>query len=361
MKKSLTLLMALVMGLSAMAQIKRIAILETIDKEDKVPYAVEVMVRSNLTKVISSTPGYEGYDRVNISQIMDEHEFERTGMVNEEQIRQLGEISGADFILVSEAVKFEGSNDIFVTAKILNVVTAKTESEENKLMGMTPHDIQHGCESLANILLGNPDPHLFERKFNEKEAEGNGKPEPDKAPVALAPVAKAVSKVGDLKMFPDGSRGLVFYVDGEGRGLAVSLVEGNEYWDKSRRLSDIGMLDNMERGDTLMRYGEGMHCTQILINALGSDAQAASWCRSLGPDWYLPSLGELYKMIKVFRRDIMLAAKLKSSGGGEIDDWLWSSTENDKDEAWNVSSGGRMSLEDKKTKVKVRAIRAFMD
>ena len=353
MKKSLTLLMALVMGLSAMAQIKRIAILETIDKEDKVPYAVEVMVRSNLTKVISNTPGYEGYDRVNISQIMDEHEFERTGMVNEEQIRRLGEISGADFILVSEAVKFDGSNDIFVAAKILNVVTAKTESEENKLMGMTPHDIQHGCESLAHLLLGNPDP--------QKEAAGEGKPEPDKAPEALAPVAKAVSKVGDLKMFPDGSRGLVFYVDGEGRGLAVSLVESNEYWDKSRRPSDIGMLDNMERGDTLMRYGEGKHCTQVIINALGSNGHAASWCRSLGSDWYLPSVGELYLLVKTFRRNKVFAANLKSSGGGEIDDWLWSSTENDKDEAWNVSSGGRLSGEDKDTKIKVRAIRAFMD
>lgn len=147
----------LILGLSATGQVKRIAILETLDKENKVPYAVEVMVRSNLTKVISNTSGYEGYDRVNISEIMDEHDFERTGLVSEEQIRRLGEISGADFILVSEAVKFDESN-IFVTAKILNVVSAKTEGSENALMGMTAQDIQHGCESLANRLLGRPDP-----------------------------------------------------------------------------------------------------------------------------------------------------------------------------------------------------------
>ena len=142
---------------AATAQTKRIAILETIDKENKVPYAVEVMVRSNLTKVISNTEGYDGYDRVNISQIMDEHEFERTGLVNEDQIRQLGAISGADYLLVSEVVIFYESN-IFVTAKILNVESAKTEGSENALMGMTPKDIQHGCESLANRLLGLPDP-----------------------------------------------------------------------------------------------------------------------------------------------------------------------------------------------------------
>lgn len=161
MKRALSLLFSLIIGLTTSAQIKRIAILETIDKENKVPYAIEVMVRSNLTKVISNATGYEGYDRVNISQIMDEHDFERSGLVDEEQIKRLGEISGADYILVSEVVKFDESN-IFVTAKILNVESAKTESSENTLMGMTAQGIQHGCESLANRLLGIPDQYLLE-------------------------------------------------------------------------------------------------------------------------------------------------------------------------------------------------------
>lgn len=156
-KHFLITLLLTTFAMVATAQTKRIAILETIDKENKVPYAVEVMVRSNLTKVISNTEGYEGYDRVNISEIMDEHDFERTGLVSEEQIRQLGIIAGADYLLVSEAVKFDESN-IFVTAKILNVESAKTEGSENALMGMTAQDIQHGCESLANRLLGLPDP-----------------------------------------------------------------------------------------------------------------------------------------------------------------------------------------------------------
>ena len=156
-KHLLTTVLLLALSLAATAQNKRVAILETIDKENKVPYAVEVMVRSNLTKVISNTPGYEGYDRVNLSEIMDEHDFERTGLVNESQIKRLGEIAGADYLLVSEAVQFDEAN-IFVTAKILNVETAMTEGSENALMGMSASDIQHGCESLANRLLGLPDP-----------------------------------------------------------------------------------------------------------------------------------------------------------------------------------------------------------
>lgn len=154
-KQILIFLLLAVFSMTTMAQNKRIAILETIDKEDKVSYAIEVMVRSNLTKVISKAEGYEGYDRVNISEIMDEHDFERTGLVSEEQIRQLGAISGVDFILVSEVAKLDESN-IIVTAKKLNVISAKIEGSENELMGTTPQEMQHGCESLANRLLGFP-------------------------------------------------------------------------------------------------------------------------------------------------------------------------------------------------------------
>lgn len=48
---------------------KRVAILETVDKENKVSYGVKFMVRSKLTEVITNTSGYEGYDRVDIASI----------------------------------------------------------------------------------------------------------------------------------------------------------------------------------------------------------------------------------------------------------------------------------------------------
>lgn len=104
-------------------------ILETVDKENKVSYVIEVMLCSNLTKVVSNAEGYEAYDRMNISEIMDEYDFEPTGWVNEDWIRQFGEISRADRLRVSEAVKFDESN-FFVTAKILNVEIVKMKCSE---------------------------------------------------------------------------------------------------------------------------------------------------------------------------------------------------------------------------------------
>lgn len=364
MKKTLLSLFAVIFGLTVSAQTKRIAILETIDKENTVSYAVEVMVRSNLTKVISNTPGYEGYDRVNISQIMDEHDFERTGLVSEEQIRQLGVISGADYLLVSEAVKVDESN-IFVTAKILNVETAKTESSENALMGVAAQDIQYGCESLANRLLGMPDPNIQANFGAEKpvaQIEQNSKEEKikpysvEEKPVV---VSSNQSKIGELINFPDGSRGVIFYLDANGNGLAVSLNEGEEAWDKNRRPKDIGSLLNIEKGEDKFVYGEGLKNTQTLISSLGDDARAAYWCVLQGEGWYLPSCGELLVLMRAAQKDSPLAKTLKSLNSNDISGWYWSSTENEHDEAWNVSAGGSSSTEEKKEDEKVRAIRAF--
>lgn len=153
MKRIVLSILFILLVITAIAQNKKVAILETVDKEDNVPYAIEIMVRSSLTKAISHTPGYEGYDRVDMSQIMGEQSFQRTGMVNDAQIKRLGEISGADYILVSEAVKFDEKN-IYVTAKILNVETAKTEISDNVLMGTSAQEIQIGCETLSKNLFG---------------------------------------------------------------------------------------------------------------------------------------------------------------------------------------------------------------
>ena len=117
----------LLLPLFVTAQNKKVAILETVDKYDKVPYGVKLQLRSNLTYAISNTPGYEGVDRVDMSSIMGEHNFQRTGMVTQAQIKKLGEMTGAGSVLVAEAAIYDASH-VIITAKILNVETAGVEN-----------------------------------------------------------------------------------------------------------------------------------------------------------------------------------------------------------------------------------------
>ena len=139
----------------AMAQnTKKVAILETVDKEGNVPYGIRLQLRSNLTYVISSTAGYEGYDRVDMSSIMGEHNFQRTGMVSDAQIKKLGEMTGATSILVAEAAIYDQTH-IIITAKILNVETASVEnSAPPQIAGTDPEAMQNACTQLAAKLLG---------------------------------------------------------------------------------------------------------------------------------------------------------------------------------------------------------------
>ena len=150
-KRVLMLIVALTIIVPAFAT-KRVAILETVDKEGRVPYGVKLMVRSNLATVITATPGYEGYDRVDIASIMQEHDFQRTGLVSDVDIKKLGEMTGADYVLVAE-VAYLNSSTVFLVSKILNVETARVEQTANIQTKTTVEELEKNCRILAGKLL----------------------------------------------------------------------------------------------------------------------------------------------------------------------------------------------------------------
>ncbi len=134
-------------------QVKKVAILETVDKMGTISYAHKLMLRTSLAKAITEAEGYEGYDRTDLESLLGEQNFQRTGLVSDEQIKELGKLTGAQYVLVAEAVKVD-STMIFCTAKIIDVETARTLRAENQLMKATAQDIQIGCTTMAGNLLG---------------------------------------------------------------------------------------------------------------------------------------------------------------------------------------------------------------
>ncbi len=133
-------------------QTKKVAILEVVDKEGNIGYGVKLMLRSNLSAAVTKTPGYEGYDRVDVASIMGEQNFQRTGMVSDAQIKRLGEMTGASYILVAEAAKLDEYH-LFITAKILEVESAKLERTTNVQSGVTVEEFEKACRQLASALF----------------------------------------------------------------------------------------------------------------------------------------------------------------------------------------------------------------
>ena len=136
-----------------MAQNKKVAILETVDKVGDVPYGIKLQVRSSLTFAISNTDGYEGFDRADIASIVSEQSFQRTGMVSESQIKKLGEMTGAEYVLIAEVAVYDSQNFI-ITAKLLDVETAGViKSAPPTITTKEPKQMQEACNSLTSSLF----------------------------------------------------------------------------------------------------------------------------------------------------------------------------------------------------------------
>lgn len=152
MKKVFLLSCLLLSAMLTFAQVRKVAILEVVDRQDNIPYSNKLILRTNLSKAVTNTDGYEAYDRTDIDAIMNEHDFQRTGLVSNDQIKHLGAMTGAEYVLVPEAVLLD-EKTMYITAKLLNVETAKTEITDNQMMGIEPSELKKGCELLAEKLF----------------------------------------------------------------------------------------------------------------------------------------------------------------------------------------------------------------
>lgn len=376
MKKIVFLFCLAISSVFGFADVVKVAILEPVDRDGSVAYAHKLMLRSNLAKAIANTPGYEAYDRADMDAIMSEQNFQRTGMVSDDQIKRLGEMTGASFILVSEAVKVDDSN-MFITAKILNVETARVDRTDNVLMGASAADIQNGCISLAQKLLGIsvPATPAATQKSTPKTTVTTTKNQSATyaAPVVAAPAVQSApvggqAGIGALRTFEDGSRGIVFYITADGHGLAVSMQETKAKWDVSRGrdVQDVYELPNINSAAPyITRIGEGADYTAAILRQIPAHiCAAAAWCTSQGQGWYLPSASELMYLFKVANEGKSkkgpISQALVNYGGKALSGgWYWTSSEVARDEVINISDGGSKATEEKDEENSVRAIRAF--
>lgn len=154
MKKYFLLFFMVLAPLLACAQtVKRVAILEVVDKEGKLSYSQKVLLRSRMARAITNREGYEAYDRSDIDAIMSEQDFQRSGVVSDSEIRKLGAMTGVSLILVTEGV-LTGENQLFVSAKILNIETGRVEMMDNTMMGLNDEEMQKGCDMLIKRMIG---------------------------------------------------------------------------------------------------------------------------------------------------------------------------------------------------------------
>lgn len=210
--------------------------------------------------------------------------------------------------------------------------------------------------------------------IDEVESTANAKNNTDYIPkYPSEPIADpetlAQAEIGSLIEFYDGTKGIVFYLNGDGHGLVVYLNSPRDlmYWQETtnwRDCVDVDYIPNDRK--TEIQIGLGAVYCDAAIKQLGLDElPAIRWCRSIGPDWYLPSLGELYQLVVVANLSKagsgpISKALLKADGNRIINSTLFfSSSEDDNTNVFSVHSTDGVEISKKYTRHSCRAVRMF--
>lgn len=150
----LLLVLIFVPSMQANDEVKKVAILEVFDEVGNVSKGLKLAVRAKLSIAITNTLGYEALTRINMSAIMDEHGFQHSGNVTDEQIKMLGEMSGADYVLIAEVAYMDDTKqEIAILAQLNDIETAQVVAATDVYSNTDTESITKSCRELARRLL----------------------------------------------------------------------------------------------------------------------------------------------------------------------------------------------------------------
>ncbi|MBO7490415.1 MAG: hypothetical protein J6T88_09070 [Bacteroidales bacterium] len=153
MKRNFFILaLTIVSSLSLFAQNKKVAVWDTKCTDNSITSMQRVMVRGGMEAAVANAPGYTGFDRASFDAIIKEHNFQRSGAVNDNDIRRLGEMAGVQYIIVPEAMAQGG--DFYIIVKMLDVESGEFGAAYEELCTTSAADIKRACAKLGSQLFG---------------------------------------------------------------------------------------------------------------------------------------------------------------------------------------------------------------
>ncbi|MDR0414831.1 MAG: SUMF1/EgtB/PvdO family nonheme iron enzyme [Prevotellaceae bacterium] len=130
---------------------KKVAMLDPVVKSGNVTSLQSEIIRGALEEAIISMSDYEAVTRTGIDAIADEMAFQQSGLVDEDQRKRIGVMSGADIICVSQLTA-EG-NDIYISCSLIEVESGKIIRTAGELIhGISGKVLLEGCRRLAEKL-----------------------------------------------------------------------------------------------------------------------------------------------------------------------------------------------------------------
>ena len=153
-KKSLFSLYSCVIFLfitvSAQAQQERkVAVFDPAGTVEK---ALLEIVREEISSVVVNTSGYTVLERQLINKVLEENRFQESGLVNDEQVSDIGKRMGADYVFVT-AISMLGTN-YYISCKMIEVATARIEKQSTGTTTKGMDDIPQTTQNIVRRLFG---------------------------------------------------------------------------------------------------------------------------------------------------------------------------------------------------------------
>ncbi len=231
MKRIVLLLSFVALSLIINAQVKKVALLEPMAMSKNVTTMEKEIIRAALEEAITSVEGYEAFTRTDIDAIMSEMKFQQSGMVDDEQIKRMGALSGADLICLTQVTLEEG--DFFVKCSLIEVESGKIVRTANQLMKSTPRtEMQLGCIQLSQKLMTGT--VTITTMPDSRPRANNSKP------VSTKPSAKDCGGVYSVGVYCKELGGIVVDLDKSGKhGLVISAEDlGQAVWKEAVALCE---------------------------------------------------------------------------------------------------------------------------
>ena len=109
------------------------------------------IVREEISSVIVNSKGYAALERQLINKVLEENEFQGSGLVGDAQVSEVGKIMGADYVLVTTISTI--STNYYISCKVVEVATAQIEMQATGITKYGTGDLTTTVQTIVNSML----------------------------------------------------------------------------------------------------------------------------------------------------------------------------------------------------------------
>jgi len=142
-------------SLTAMAQDKKVAVLEPAGSVDAF---LKEIVRDEISSIIFNADGFTALERPLIDKTLEETGFQTSGAVDDSQISETGKRMGADLVFVSNITPL--GDNLYVVCKMIDVQTARIEKQKSAQTQQGSSDLIYVVQKMVKEIFGQTETSL---------------------------------------------------------------------------------------------------------------------------------------------------------------------------------------------------------